>query len=669
MRERLLAGCAAVAALAVAATPAIASASTAPSTSPIIAPASSQVPQTVPPNAAKLETLPTAQRLLDTRQFGQLPFGANETRTVQITGTAPLPAPGTAVAAILNLTVTGDAAPGFWTAWPSGTGRPDASILNVDEPASMLGAALALPNLVTVPVGADGSVSIYAEAGGQLIVDLLGYYTPAASSTGGRLQPLPSPSRLLDTRPDKTGLAPDETRTINIPHAVGAAAVALNITTIAWQGGYWQVFQAGTPVPATSNLNSTGAGAVSANQVIVPVDAAGNISVFTTAGGDVIVDVIGTYTSAAAPDATAGLFVPLATPTRFLDTRGALNPLGPAKRLLPGWAVEVPALTNAAINRPDIAALDMNVTINDTIAAGYFSVTTAGANAPGPTRSTSTLNATRPAQTLANHTIVPVSARGFEVFSSNGGQVIADVSGYYLGTPAEGAQAAQTNTDPTPAGCIGFAVNPVDRIVTGSSGAAVARVQGRLRDLGFWTQAVDGSYGLTTRQAVMAFQKWKGGNLGGRNGNVDAATADALNQTLCRPTPGRSGDYLEVDRGKQIAFIVRGGQVLWAFNVSTGNGESYDEADQNGTGRVIGVSITPLGDFKTYREHDVARYEGDLGSLYRPKFIVGGVAIHGSPSIPNYPASHGCVRVANPVMDLIWGQNLLPLRSAVWIHD
>ena len=64
-----------------------------------------------------------------------------------------------------------------------------------------------------------------------------------------------------------------------------------------------------------------------------------------------------------------------------------------------------------------------------------------------------------------------------------------------------------------------------------------------------------------------------------------------------------------------------------------------------------------------------ARYEGDLGSLYRPKFIVGGVAIHGSPSIPNYPASHGCVRVANPVMDLIWGQNLLPLRSAVWIHD
>jgi peptidoglycan hydrolase-like protein with peptidoglycan-binding domain len=613
--------------------------------------------------------LPVAERLLDTRVFGQLPFGPGETRAVPIVGAAPRPALGAAVAAVLNLTVTGETAPGFWSAWPSGSPRPEASILNVDESASMLGGGLALPNLVTVPVGADGSVSIYADAGGALIVDLLGYYTPVASSTGGRLQPLPSPSRLLDTRPDKSGLAPGETRTINIPQAVGAGAVALNVTTIAWQSGYWTVFPNGSPAPNTSNLNSVDAGAVSANQVIVPVDAAGNISVFTTAGGDILIDVIGTYTSAAAPEGTDGLFVPLANPTRFLDTRGGLNPLGNAKRLLPQWAVEVPALTNAAINRPDIAALAMNVTINDTLAAGYFSVSTAGANPAGPARGTSTLNATRPAQTLANHTIVPVSARGFEVFSSNGGQVIADVSGYYLGTPAEGTQAAQTNTDPTPAGCIGFAANPVDRIVTGSSGAAVARVQSRLRDLGFWTQAVDGSYGLTTRQAVMAFQKWKGGNLGGRSGNVDAATAEALNQTLCRPTPGRSGDYLEVDRGKQIAFIVRGGQVLWAFNVSTGNGESYDEADQNGSGRVIGVAVTPLGDYKTYREHDVSRYEGDLGSLYRPKFIVGGVAIHGSPSVPNYPASHGCIRVVNPVMDLIWGQSLLPLRSPVWIHD
>jgi lipoprotein-anchoring transpeptidase ErfK/SrfK len=110
--------------------------------------------------------------------------------------------------------------------------------------------------------------------------------------------------------------------------------------------------------------------------------------------------------------------------------------------------------------------------------------------------------------------------------------------------------------------------------------------------------------------------------------------------------------------------------VQYVFNVSTGNGKSYDEEDQKAAGRrVIGVALTPSGTFRTYREHNVSRYEGDLGSLYRPKFVIGGIAVHGAPRVPNYPASHGCVRVANPVMDLIWSQNLLPLRSTVWIHD
>jgi lipoprotein-anchoring transpeptidase ErfK/SrfK len=165
----------------------------------------------------------------------------------------------------------------------------------------------------------------------------------------------------------------------------------------------------------------------------------------------------------------------------------------------------------------------------------------------------------------------------------------------------------------------------------------------------------------------MAFQKWKGLPA---TTVVDTATAIALNTERCFPAAGRTGDFFEVDKAKQIAFVVRGGKVQHVFNVSTGNGKSYDEEDQKNAGtRVIGVAITPTGTFRTYREHDTPRYEGDLGTLYRPKFVIGGVAVHGAPRVPNYPASHGCIRVANPVMDLIWGQNLLPLRSTVWIHD
>jgi lipoprotein-anchoring transpeptidase ErfK/SrfK len=76
-----------------------------------------------------------------------------------------------------------------------------------------------------------------------------------------------------------------------------------------------------------------------------------------------------------------------------------------------------------------------------------------------------------------------------------------------------------------------------------------------------------------------------------------------------------------------------------------------------------------VGDFKIYKERDEKVYEGTLGSLYRPKFVVGGIAVHGSRSMPAYPASHGWIRVANPVMDLIWLENLLPQGAKVWIHD
>ena len=66
---------------------------------------------------------------------------------------------------------------------------------------------------------------------------------------------------------------------------------------------------------------------------------------------------------------------------------------------------------------------------------------------------------------------------------------------------------------------------------------------------------------------------------------------------------------------------------------------------------------------------DEARYESTLGILYRPRFIVGGVAVHGYSSVPNYPASHGCIRVSNSAMDMIWGQNIMPMGSRAWVHD
>jgi hypothetical protein len=610
--------------------------------------------------------LDVPQRLLDSRTTTG-PLGRGATTSVAVTGAAPLPAPGTVTAAVVNLTVVAPAGVGFFTVWPRGVARPTTSNLNIDEIRSLSGGAVA--NLVTVPVGSDGVIEIFSSGGGNVVVDLLGYYTPSATATSGRFQPLPAPTRVLDTRGSATFSA-GEARRFVVPGAAGATAVAVNVTAVNTAPGFWRLYAHGAAAPTTSNLNSQGWLIPVANQAIVPVDAQGAITIFSNKGGDVIIDLVGTFTGASAPATTTGLFVPLAAPTRIVDTRvPGLNPLGGTTSAKPGWSFEVPVASNPAVARADIGAVVVNATAAQTYARGFVTVGTAGTVKPGTKPTTSTMNVVRPAQVLANHAIVPVSARGFSMYTMGGGNLIADLAGYYLGAPAAAPYGKPVNA--APPACwsptVGYPTTPVGPIVIGSSGKSVAALQQRLLALGFWVRSTDGVYGLTTIQAVMAFQKWKGLPA---TTVVDAATATALNNHLCRPVGGTtSGTLFEVDKSKQVAYVIQNGQVRYVFNVSTGDGKRYDEPNQKYGGRVIGVATTPNGWFRTYREHDLVRYEGDLGSLYRPKFIVGGVAVHGAPRVPNYPASHGCVRVANPVMDLIWGQNLLPLRSTVWIHD
>ena len=613
----------------------------------------------VPTNASSFVLLPQTQRVLDTRNPGQSIVEAGGTRTIMLTGPIGVLFNASVTAAVVNVTVVGPAKPGYWTLWPTGQARPNASQLNVDDYISTFGGALALPNLVTVPV-VNGGVSVYSSAGGNVVVDLVGYYTPSATATSsGRLVTRPAPTRIYDSRNGSVMIA-GETRAISVPDSIGTSAVVLSVTVIGLSEGYWQVFPSGEMQPDSSNLNSLAIGAISANQVITSVNQNGAIDVFSSGGGHVIVDVVGSFTDSNATASTDGLFVPLDSPSRFLDTRAS-------GRIAGTGSVEVDVQTQ--LNHSNIAAVALNATIVDAFLPGYVSVTPAGSSPTESTsRTTSTTNTIYSNQTVASHAIVPVSARGFDVFTEGGGQLLADISGWYTGTPQEAPFAAREAVVLlTATGCVGVATWPVGPIRTGSGLDAVKRLQYRLLELGFWNAGIDGIYGLSTKQAVMAFQKWTGLTA---TSVTDATTAAFLNTSQCKPVAGRTtGDFFEVDKAKQIAFVVRDGKVVYTFNVSTGNGKDYDEEDQRSGGRVTGVAITPSGDFKIYKERDEKVYEGTLGSLYRPKFVVGGIAVHGSRSIPAYPASHGCIRVANPVMDLIWLENLLPQGAKVWIHD
>ncbi len=131
-----------------------------------------------------------------------------------------------------------------------------------------------------------------------------------------------------------------------------------------------------------------------------------------------------------------------------------------------------------------------------------------------------------------------------------------------------------------------------------------------------------------------------------------------------------AGTLVEIDKGLQLLFLVIDGKSEWVLNVSSGSEISYDEPDKNTPGeRQTGDSVTRNGLHEVYRERPEGWWEGDLGEIYRPKYFTGGIAVHGSNNVPDYPASHGCVRVSVPAMDWIWETNLMPLDTPVWVHE
>jgi peptidoglycan hydrolase-like protein with peptidoglycan-binding domain len=200
-----------------------------------------------------------------------------------------------------------------------------------------------------------------------------------------------------------------------------------------------------------------------------------------------------------------------------------------------------------------------------------------------------------------------------------------------------------------------------------SARGSVSALQQRLLDLGFWVPDTNGSYNWETSQAVMAFQKY--------NGLSPSGTADDETIALMNIAPYRvlaqawDKDMIEVDKGKQVLFVVQGGRTIWAFNTSTGSGSRYVEPSQREPGEMVsGTAETPEGVFNVYSEQSNGWWKGELGELYRPKFFKGGAAIHGAPKVPNFPASHGCVRVTPEAMDFIWAQNYMPRGGPVWVH-
>ena len=229
-------------------------------------------------------------RLLDTRNSSAV--GADSAVSFQVAGVNGIQASVSAV--VFNLTVTQARSLGFVTAYPSGTARPNASNLNFS-------AGQTVPNLVTVPVGANGKVALFNRSSGttHLIADVAGYYLPGTPTATGAFKAM-GPLRILDTR-NTFSVAADSPVSFQVAGArgvpAGALAAVFNLTVTSPKSfGFATAYPAGSARPNASNLNFA-TGQTVPNLVSVPIGADGKVTLFNRSSGSaqLIADLAGYF--------------------------------------------------------------------------------------------------------------------------------------------------------------------------------------------------------------------------------------------------------------------------------------------------------------------------------------------------------------------------------------
>ena len=183
-----------------------------------------------------------------------------------------------------------------------------------------------------------------------------------------------------------------------------------------------------------------------------------------------------------------------------------------------------------------------------------------------------------------------------------------------------------------------------DRAGSGSRGPFVELIQRRLAKLHFYIPQT-GVYDDGTALALDAYHRLMGW---GTSSSLDSPAANALLAGDGRfPVryPG-DGSHAEANLSKQLLALADGGRVVWIFPISSGK------------------SSTPtiLGRFHVYLKTPGYLPDG----MYFSSFFSGGYAVHGYDPAPDFPDSHGCVRL--PTVDAIPAYNWLHMGDGVDVY-
>ena len=212
---------------------------------------------------------------------------------------------------------------------------------------------------------------------------------------------------------------------------------------------------------------------------------------------------------------------------------------------------------------------------------------------------------------------------------------------------------------PTHASAITKAQKHKGRVANHSlSRAEVKEAEARLAEMGYGTGPVDGVIDGVTHNALLAFQKWEGRKVTGRLSREDF---DAIMSAGAPQSKDSGYRHVEVDLDRQVLLLTDSeGAVKRILPVSTGSDRHYNEKGMSG------LAYTPRGRFRIYAKIAGWR-ESPLGLLYYPSYFSDGLAIHGNPSVPQSPQSHGCIRI--PMLAAAEISRLLPVGTIVLIYD
>ena len=179
----------------------------------------------------------------------------------------------------------------------------------------------------------------------------------------------------------------------------------------------------------------------------------------------------------------------------------------------------------------------------------------------------------------------------------------------------------------------------------GAEGDTVKAFNNLLANLGYVNDEGK-KYDSATGRAVLAYHKV----------NNDKRSENATSSDFKKLAKGKGGydlkwpeggKHVEADLSRQVMVLAKGDKVDEIYHISSG----------------APATPTILGKFNFYRKD--AGYNS-LGMYYSVYFIRG-YATHGYHSVPDYPASHGCLR--NPIPDSVHIYNWIDLGDPIYVYS